>query len=46
MTWNFVDAIGCLSVICKGEARAISVFVGVKEYVRAVILVVTDKSAM
>jgi hypothetical protein len=45
-TCDFVHAIGRLLLTCKGKARAISILVGVEEYVRAVIFVVTGKSAM
>ena len=45
-SWNSMHAIGSLLVVCKGKARSISILIRVKEYVGAVVFVVTDKLAM
>jgi hypothetical protein len=42
-TWKFIYTIGQLPIMCKGEARTIGIFVGVKEYIRAIVFVVTVK---
>jgi hypothetical protein len=42
-TWKCIYTIGQLPIMCKGEARAIGILVSVKEYIRAIVFVVTIK---